>query len=180
MTSATIRAWLHAGTALLLLILSENGRSWWLTGIAAVALAFDGVRLRVPAVRRLVERLLPVYRPAEAHRVSGGAWLMVGYALAGWMPGRAAVGGILAGAVLDPVAALVGRRLGQGQHKSWAGSAAGMVTAAAALMLVGGSAPEAVFGALVGAAAERWPGPFDDNLVVAPAVGLALWAAGAA
>jgi dolichol kinase len=113
---------------------------------------------------------MPVFRPREASRVSGAAWLGVGYAVAAWLPPPGPVAGILAGALADPAASWAGGKWGGGVRKSWPGTvAAGAVTAVAAAM-VGIAVPVALGAGLAGAALERWAGPLDDNLVVAPGV----------
>lgn len=177
MKAGLLRPGLHAGTALLLLTLLE---SWQLlrsilllAGLAAVA--FDALRLSQQRVGELALRLVPVFRPHEAARPSGAAWLFVGYALAAWMPPPAPAAALLAGALADPAAALVGGWLGGGLAKSWPGTAAAFGVAAAALWLFGIPPLSAAAAGAVAAVLERWPGPFDDNLLMAPGVGLMVW-----
>ncbi len=142
-------------------------------GLAAVV--FEGLRLGLPAVRELTARLVPVFRPGEARQPSGAAWLFVGYAVCAWFPSQAAAAAVLAGALADPAAAVVGRRFGGGIPKSWPGTLAAFAVGAAALGLIGVPALAAVVAGAVGALLERSPGPFDDNLLIAPGVGLTVW-----
>jgi len=172
-----LRPLLHAGTALLLLTLLQ---SWQLLravlllgGLAAVA--FEALRLGQPAVRELAGRLVPVFRPDEAARPSGAAWLFVGYALAAWMPPPAPAAAVLAGALADPAAALVGGRFGGGRAKSWPGTIAAFGAATAALWIFGIPPLAAAAAGAAAAALEHWPGPVNDNLLVAPGVGLMVW-----
>ncbi len=177
MKAGGLRPLLHAGTALLLLTLLE---SWQLLravlllgGVAAVA--FEALRLSQPRVRDLAGRLVPVFRPSEAARPSGAAWLFLGYALVAWMPPPAPAAAVLAGALADPAAALVGGRFGGGLPKSWPGTIAAFGVAAAASWGFGISPLAAVGAGVAAAALERWPGPVNDNLLVAPGVGLMVW-----
>jgi len=145
--------------------------------LAVTAGLLEVLRLRVPAVGRGLSALVPVYRDHERDRPSGAMWLAVGYAVAAWVPHPAAVlAGLLAGGLADPTGALVGSRYGGGARKSLAGSVTvGVVTLLAAL--ASGLPRAAVVGAALAAmAVERWPGPFDDNLLVAPATALAAFA----
>lgn len=177
MKAALLRPLLHASTALLLLTLLG---SWGLlrgvllaAGLAAVG--FEAVRLGVPSVRELVAKLVPVFRPEEARRPSGAGWLVVSYALVAWLPPPAPLAAVLAGALADPAAAMVGRRLGGGVAKSWPGTLAAFVVGTGALWLGGIAPAAATVAGVVAAALERWPGPFDDNLLIAPGVGLTVW-----
>jgi dolichol kinase len=173
-----LRPALHAGTALILLTALESERTFRAALVAAglVAVVFEALRLRFPPVRELAARLVPVFRPREAGRPSGAGWLCLGYALCAWMPLPASVSAVLAGALADPAAAVVGSRFGRGRPKSWPGSLAAFVTAMVALrVVVDLHLPAVVLAALVAALLERWPGPFDDNLLMAPGVGLTVW-----
>lgn len=175
-----LRPFLHAATAALALplMLSWDLPSWWLTAAAAAAFALDALRRRVEAVHRRVAVLVPVFRPDEARRTSGAAWLMVGYALVSWFPDRAALAGLLGGALMDPAAALAGSRLASPTRKTWVGSLAALLVGWVLLLALGLSLAQAGIPAVAGAAAERWPGPFNDNLTLPLAVGLAAWALG--
>lgn len=142
--------------------------------LAITAVIVEALRLRVPVVGHALATVVPVYREREQRRPSGALWLAIGYALASWMPPGAAVAGIVAGGLADPAGAVVGARVGRGTGKTVAGSIA---VAATTLVVVGATGmPWAVAGgaAAVAALVERWPGPFDDNLLVSPAVGAAV------
>jgi len=92
-----------------------------------------------------------------------------------WMPAPAPAAAVLAGALADPAAALVGGRFGRGQPKSWPGTVAALVVATVALWLIGIAPAVAGAAGLAAAALERWSGPVDDNLLIAPGVGLVVW-----
>jgi len=176
-SAAWLRPLIHAGTALMLLALLVSWQAlrgvMVLAGLAAVA--FEALRLSRPAVRDLAARWVPVFRPHEAGRPSGAGWLFVGYALAAWMPAPAPGAALLAGALADPAAAVVGGRLGRGRRKSWPGTVAALVVAAGALWLLGIPARAAAAAGVAAAALERWSGSLDDNLLIPPGVGLVVW-----
>ena len=145
-------------------------------GLSAIALVLELARCASPAVRRGVEVVGgPLFRPGEAHGVSGPATLAWGYALswALFAPAVAAIA-IVVAALADPAAALAGRRLGRDAPKSPAGSAACAAVSAAVFLLAGAGVPAAAAGAVLVALAERarWPGV--DNLLVPLAAGAAL------
>lgn len=142
--------------------------------LAALAAALETVRLARPGVHDWLTRAVPAFRAAERGRPSGALWLAFGLAAASWFPPRAAIGGILAGALADPAASWIGGRLGGGVPKSWAGSAAACAVILVIALLLRVSWPVAIAAALVGAGIERWSGPIDDNLVLAPGVALVL------
>ncbi|MBI3081655.1 MAG: hypothetical protein HYY94_01835 [Gemmatimonadetes bacterium] len=177
MKPGPLRALLHASTALVLFTLLV---SWQALRVALVlgglvAVVFEALRLSRPEVRDLAARWVPVFRPHEAARPSGAAWLFVGFALAAWMPAPAPAAAVLAGALADPAAALVGGRFGRGLPKSWPGTVAAFAVAAGALALAGIPPLAAGTAGLAAAALERWSGPVNDNLLVAPAVGMVVW-----
>jgi dolichol kinase len=175
-TGTGLRRAIHAASASVLLI----GLSSWTTLrvatmlLAAGALVFELARLRVPAFQQVVAAALPVYRPHEVAHPSGALWLALGYAVAAWFPAPAATAGILAAALADPAASLVGGRWGRGSPKSWAGTGTVLLIVTVAAAVVGVRFPAAVAVGAVGGAVERWSGPLDDNLVIAPAVAAAV------
>jgi dolichol kinase len=171
-----LRRLLHAATATIALagLFSPAALRLGTGYLATTAVLLEILRLRVPAVGRSLALLVPVYRERERDRPSGAMWLALGYAIAAWVPQpAAAMAGILAGGLADPAGALVGSRVGGGARKSAAGSAAVGVTALAAGWVVGLPPVAALGAALAALAAERWSGPCDDNLLVAPVAGLA-------
>jgi dolichol kinase len=173
-----LRPALHASTALVLLTLPVSAGLFRTVLLAAGlgAVAFEALRLTLPPVRDLAARLVPVFRPREAGRPSGAAWLFLGYALCAWMPLPASISGVVAGALVDPAAALVGTQWGRGLPKSWPGTLAAFLVGLVALrLMVPLNLPAALLAALVASLLERWPGPFDDNLLIAPGVGLTVW-----
>jgi len=110
----------------------------------------------------------------EGQQPSGAMWLAVGYAIAALFPSPAPMAGILVSACADPTASWVGEAGGSKGTKTWRGSAAHFVAAGAVLLLGGFSWTGSIVAAVIGTALERWPGPFNDNLVVAPAVALSV------
>jgi dolichol kinase len=174
---AWLRRGLHAATAGVLVVAALL--PWhqfrviiWV--IALLTLLLDAARLLEPGFHRTLARLFPVFRPHESRRPSGAAWLWLGYALAVLAPPSAGRAGILVAALADPVAAIVGERFGMPLRKSMQGSVAGLVVAAAALAALRLPLAAIFTGAIVATLLERWPGPFDDNLLVAPGVALAV------
>lgn len=178
MKAGALRPALHAGTALLLLtvLASEPFFRAALVVGGLGAVVFEALRLALSPVRDLAARWVPVFRAAEARRPSGAGWLFVGYALSAWMPLPASMSAVVAGALADPAAAVVGTRFGGGAPKSWPGTLAAFAVAVLGLwVIVRLTLPVAVLAAGVAAVLERWPGPFDDNLLIAPGVGLTVW-----
>ena len=176
MTPRVLRSALHVSTALVLLTLLDSWQLLKLTLLAGgvVALVVETVRLRSPAMAGGLQRLVPVFRAAEARRPSGAAWLFVAYALVAWLPPPAPAAAVLAGALADPAAALVGGRWGRGAAKSWPGTGAALAVGSLALLVWGLPLHTALAAGALGAALERWS-PFNDNLLIAPGVGLVVW-----
>jgi dolichol kinase len=145
-------------------------------GLAVIALALEVARRASPAAWRGVDAVGgSLFRPEEAHALSGPATLAWGYALSwGLFAPRVAATAIVVAALADPAAALVGRRLGRGAPKSAAGSAACAAVSAAILLLAGAGAPAAAAGAVLVTFAERAPWPGVDNVLVPLAAGAAL------
>jgi dolichol kinase len=167
-------------------------RSWMLGALAALlvlAVLVEIARLRSPRAGRLFTRLTgPLLREHEHARWSGATWLLTSFALAVLLfPRDVAVAAMLAVALGDASAAIVGRwagvrraRRGAASHgKTWAGSAAcALATALGALLVAGLPAGASVAAGLAAAAAERPRWALDDNIRVALAAGAAalLWA----
>lgn len=165
--------------------------------LAALAVALDVARQRVPAVRRLiVDRtfgwmMRPEEIPPEGSPIvlNGAVWMFVSALLCAWLfaPGvaAAALAMLMVG---DGAAAVVGRRFGRtrwpGSPKSAEGSAAYAATAFAIGLAVvawpGTSLTVAMcaVGALVGAAVEALPLPLNDNVRVPFLSALAMAVAG--
>jgi len=141
-----------------------------LVGTAILAVGLEIVRLRFPRVRGVLGGMVPVFRPAEAKRPCGAMWLAVGYAIASLLPPPAPMAGILVGAFADPAASWIGEAGRKTSAKTWRGSAGHLVVAVTVLLLAGFSWTSSIIGAVLGTVLERWPGPFNDNLIVAPAV----------
>ncbi|UCG86300.1 MAG: hypothetical protein JSW71_20745 [Gemmatimonadota bacterium] len=173
-----LRRLLHASSATVLLIPMLG--SWSLLRVtlvvaAVMALLMDVARIRLGTLGHRVERLVPVFRTGEAGRLNGATWLCIGYALSGWFPPMATAAGILAGALADPAASLVGGWAGRSRAKTASGSLAALAVSFVALWLLGLSWPAVLGGAVVGTVLERWPGPFDDNVLIAPGVACIVW-----
>lgn len=130
------RKLIHAGTgvaAVWVLRVPDPAATLGLGAVCAAALGLEIARLRVVRVARALDRALPdVVRASEAHRLSGAFLLTVGYVLASAL-GRpsAAAAGILALALGDAAAALVGQAWAnrrsmtpRASSRTWAGTAA--------------------------------------------------------
>ena len=179
MSHTAVRRLLHASSALVLLLVLNDSLDllrYALMGGAVLVVAFDSVRLMKPAFGGFVTRLVPVFRTSESSKLSGASWLSIGYARAAWLPHPAATAGILAGAFADPAASWAGSTVAEpSRKKTWIGSGAAALVAALVLLSTGISLVAVVGGAAAAMALERWSGPFDDNLVVAPGVALVVW-----
>ena len=167
-----------------------------LTALAALAVALDVARQRVPLVRRLlIDRAFGwMMRPEELESggrivFNGAVWMFLAAAACAWLfppgVGAASLAMLMVG---DGAAAVVGRRFGRtrwpGSPKSVEGSAAYAVSAFAVGAAVAawpqadlGLAACAV-GAVVGAAVEALPIPVNDNLRVPLVAGFAMVLAG--
>lgn len=179
MSAAAGRRLLHASSALVLLLAvfgSIEVLRVTLIGGVVIAVVLEVVRLNSPDVGAAIGRFVPVFRASEAHRLSGATWLAIGYALAAWLPHPAVTAGILAGAFADPTASWVGSTFGpKALRKTWVGSGAAAFVTALILLAIGVPLVTVGFGALTAMSLERWPGPFNDNLLVPPGVALVVW-----
>jgi dolichol kinase len=179
MNPSAVRRLLHASSALVLFLfffgspeLLRNG----LMGCAAGAVILDSLRVTRPAFGAFFTGLVPVFRTSESTRLSGATWLCIGYALAAWFPHPAVTAGILTGALADPAASWAGTTFSKpSTKKTWIGSGAAALAAALVLLTIGFPLIVVGGGAVVAMALERWPGPLNDNLVVAPGVALFAW-----
>ncbi len=179
MSPAAVRRLLHASSALVLLlhyfgspVLLRNG----LMGCAALAVVLDSMRVMRPAFGAFVAGLVPVFRASESTGLSGATWLCLGYAFASWFPMPAVTAGVLAGAFADPAASWAGSMVAKpSPKKTWVGSGAAAIVAAVALFTTGIPLIVVVGGAVGAMALERWSGPLNDNLVLAPGVALIVW-----
>lgn len=178
-----LRNAIHAATGLAAwwtLAVPAPWREAGLVAIVVVNLLLDLVRWR--GGRQWLDRMLPgVYRDPEPLGVSCATLLGVGYLLAGLMfPPPAAAAGMLALALGDPAAALVGRHFGVRRGmagKTWVGSVACFVVAALAIWTIPGFGLDAAAaGGAMAALVERRAGPLDNVLVpVAVAMLMNLW-----
>jgi dolichol kinase len=177
-TGPALRRILHAGTALLLLIVplfSWDHLRWMLTVGVVCAAGVEALRLSRPSVRTWLDRYIPVFRSREARRPSGAAWLAAGYAIAAWVPAPAPAAGILVAALADPAASWMGTRAGPAAGKTWVGTGAAWAVGVSALVALGYPWVVATVAAAAGAGLERWNGALDDNLTVAPGVAAAVF-----
>lgn len=180
MNPTTLRRLLHAASAamLVLLLLSPETLRGGALALVLAAGFLELLRLNVPGVHERLAARVPAFRPEEKSRVSGAGWLALGLGVAAWMPLPGPVVGILAGALADPAAAWAGEHWGPehwgaGAGKTWIGTAAAAAVVLGAALVAGLSLPAGIVVAAVGAALERWSGPLDDNLVLAPGVAIA-------
>lgn len=181
MSRPTLRRALHAGSAAVLLVVpltSWNVFRFSMLVLAVSAVAAEVTRLAVPAVRRRLGEVVPVFRLREDSRPSGAMWLAVGYALASLTPAPAPAAGILVAALADPAASFAGTWRRDPGKKTWRGTTVHAAVAVGVLVALGWSAVAVVAGAVVATALERWSGGVDDNLLVAPATALAVFAVG--
>ena len=178
MTGSGLRRLIHAATVLLLVV--PIVASWDLfRGIliagTMIGLVLETVRIKVQTVQAPLARFSPLFRSGEVNRLSGAWWLCLGYCVAAWVPQPGAAAGILVGALADPAASLVGSARGRPSPKTAHGSGAAFAVAMLALAPMGLPWTAVIGGALVGTALERWSGPIDDNLLIAPGVASAVW-----
>lgn len=155
---------------------------WSLLGLIMVflvAASVDLMRLHA-GFRHSLDLVLPaVYRADEVGRPSGATLLAAGYLLAvALLPAEAAAGGILALAVGDPAASVVGRwygkRHGLGGQKTWVGSlGCFLATLPVIWLLPYFDLPAAAAAASMAALIERRAGSL-DNLLIPIGVGLLL------
>lgn len=177
MSGASLRRLIHAATAavtLLAPLVSPTALRATVVAIAVAALAVDLARASLPRFDGWLQTRLPVFRPHETGHLSGATWLWVGYAVAAWLPVRAAVPAMLVGAWADPAASFVGERIGPPGRKTWAGTGTMWLVSSGILLTSGLGWGTALLGGVLGALVERWPGRLDDNLLVAPVVAAAI------
>jgi dolichol kinase len=180
-SNSAVRRAIHVGTAAIVWIGATVG--WddlrlWITGAVVAGVFLEIIRIRVAPLGNVLARAVPAFRPEESQRPSGAFWLLMGYAAASWFPVPGPAAGILVGAVADPAASIVGGRWGGGAPKSWIGTVAALLTAAAVLAALGLSLRSVAAGSLAAAVLERWSRPLDDNLVIAPGVAAVVWIVG--
>ena len=150
-----------------------------LGGALVAALAVEVTRRRVARVREPFERVVgDLLRPHEHGRWSGATWMLIAYLLAvALFPRAVAVAAMLAVALGDAAAAVIGRwagarRVPPASGKTWTGTVACAVATVLGALLVARLAPGAALACAIAAAlAERPRGPLDDNVRVALAAG---------
>jgi dolichol kinase len=162
-----------------------------LTLALLIALGVEAARRHVPRVRGPFERAVGgLLREHERTRLSGATWMATAYLLAVVLfPPAVAVAAMLAVALGDASAAIVGRWVGTraaaraaarapgsavapSGRKTWAGTIACAVATALGALFVARLGPGAALACAVAAAlAERPRLAFDDNVRVALAAG---------
>jgi dolichol kinase len=151
-----------------------------LLGLAAtIAVAIEWARYMWPKAETIFERGVgPMLREHERRAVTGATWLVLASLVAVLcLPAKVAIATLWCSTVADPVASIAGRarwkRQPSSSGKTRLGSAAGMAAAFIGVWLVANFAPgPALVIAGMGMLAERYPGPFDDNLTVSVVVAL--------
>lgn len=164
----------------------SRGTMLGLLGIASmVALVAEWARRAWPSVESLFERMVgPMFREHERRAITGATWLvLVSTSAVAVLPARPAIAVLWCTTVADPTAGLVGRawrsHTRSGTGKTVAGSLACAVVAFTGLSLLADfTSGPALAIALAAALAERFPGPFDDNVTIG--VGAALLASAVA
>jgi dolichol kinase len=157
----------------------DRGALLTLLGIAsAIAVGIEGARHASPRAQAMFERGVgPMLRRHEHRGVTGATWLALSLLAAVlFLPQKPAIATLWCATIADPVASIVGRAGGHPSPrlaKTGLGSAACLLLAFVGVKFVAGFAPGVAL-AIAGAAmmAERYPGPFDDNLTVAAGVAL--------
>jgi dolichol kinase len=151
------------GLLLIVSLLVEAARRWW------------------PWLNGLMWRLLPgTFRAWEGRRLLGSTWFVIGALPTLLLFGRDAGGSaVLFLAWGDPAAELVGVRWGGStRDKTLVGSMACLLACLLAGLVgvgLGGLSPwEALAGAIVATAVERWSPPPDDNVWIPVLSGLAI------
>jgi dolichol kinase len=184
MQRESLRKSIHAATVVAApwVLLVPRPWSWLaLALVTALFLGLDVWRLRsAPAAARLARRLPGVYRPDENRTLSGAFTLLLGYTtVAALFAARPAAAGIVAVALGDAAAALVGRawasrgRRSPTGRRTAVGSLACFVTAGAAVGVVLGWRPVPVLAAAATATVlERLAPRCLDNLAIP--IGVAL------
>ncbi len=142
-----------------------------------------------PFRRWLHTRLGFLFRDFESRTLSGATFVLTGDLLAVLLfPRRIAIAAMLYLSICDAVASLVGRRFGRVRFagKSLEGSVAFFITATLiGRLLLPGELAAVLVGATVATLVEALPariGPLrlDDNLLIPPVSGVALWLVAAA
>jgi dolichol kinase len=137
--------------------------------LLAVLLLLDLIRLSIPEVNRLFFiGFTLLASPRETARPASSTWYLLGVLLTLILfPRDAAMGGILALAIADPAATLVGRQWGKKVFGK--GTVEGsLVFAAVAFgaLAIWAPWPQALGGAVLSAVVEALPWSVDDNLTI--------------
>ncbi len=178
MTHEGLRRTLHAISFLFVLVAIYGSAELLrvvLIAVSIFAITADVLRLKIPKLGAAVARFIPMFREREGKSFSGAMWLSLGYMAASLFSTPASICGIVVGALSDPAASLVGSRYGDPDKKTWIGSTAAVIVAFVVLLLTGIPWPAVVSGAVTATILERWSGPINDNLVIAPGTALIVW-----
>lgn len=177
MRPATGRRVIHSATALVLLMgqIDVWALRWLVWSVAVFVLTVDLVRIKNVPFNTWLRRTVPVFRESEATSISGASFLWLGYSMTVFFPLPAAFVGILAAAVADPAASLVGSKWGSGKGKTLMGSAACFAAILGVSLAFSVSPQVGLVVALFGTTLERFSGPVDDNMVIGPGVAAAVF-----
>ncbi len=147
-----------------------------LGGAVLIAAAIDAARLRDPALNRaFLKGLRALVSKREAVGVASSTWYLAGAFLAALLPPACFTPAVLVLAISDPCASVAGRLWGRAGRSSWVGSSAFLVSAFLALLPF--REPwTALAVALLAAAAEALPLPWDDNVTIPVVAAASLWA----
>ncbi len=173
---------LHLLALVVPLFMAWAGRElslWVMLPLSLLAVTGDVLRARAPLFRRFIDRSFgfmmrkserpPLHGPI---RINGATWVLISAVLLTFVfPIQIAVPAFAAFMVADAAAALVGRRWGKTKWgpgpRTVEGSGAFVVTGIAAMALFPSvSIWTACITAPIGAVAEIFPRPFNDNLRV--------------
>ncbi len=150
---------------------------------AAVAIAIDVLRLRVPAVKQAFEHYFaPLLRVHESRRITGATTLALGVAIAGLLfPRNFAIAGLLFAGLGDAAGAIVGRKFGRHRFRSGK-TLEGSFAFFCVALIVGWAMPGIGFipglaAALLVTPIEAGRFSFDDNLILPTCGATATWIA---
>jgi dolichol kinase len=146
---------------------------------SVIAVVVEWMRHLWPGAETTFERAVgSMLREHERRAITGATWLAVAsFAVVLFLPPKPAIATLWCATVADPLATIAGRAQWRGlpsrPGKSRVGSVTCMIVAFAGAWLIAGFAPGPAL-AIAGVAmlAERFPGPFDDNLTVSAGVAL--------
>jgi dolichol kinase len=171
---------------LLYLVMPRGLALWIAVPVMIVIVALDVLRQAHPRLKAIYDRRFGhLMRADEQQRLSGASYVAIAIVLCVFLfPKKVAIAALLFMSVSDALASLIGMRFGgrRWTGKTWAGSAAFLVSALGLALLMLPDHPLAAIGGAVAAAIiEGAPlrigrARIDDNLSVPLAGGAAMWA----